>query len=88
MKQIIMTKCSQVPTESVEECSQRMDGLVQTATSEYTNKSIQSSKSKLNDPFLLAEIKIAGNSTEFVNKILEVLKAGQHVNIDKVLEEF
>ncbi|EDS31796.1 conserved hypothetical protein [Culex quinquefasciatus] len=66
MKQIIMTKCSQVPTESVEECSQRMDGLVQTAT----------------------KIKIAGNSTEFVNKILEVLKAGQHVNIDKVLEEF
>lgn len=66
MKQILMTKCSQVPTESTEECAQKMDGLVKSAT----------------------KIKIAGNSTEFVNKILEVLKAGQHVNIDKVLEEF
>lgn len=66
MKQILMNKCSQVPTESVEECSQKMDGLVKSAT----------------------KIKIAGNSTEFVNKILENLKAGQHVNIDKVLEEF
>lgn len=66
MKQILMTKCSQVPTESNEECAQKMDGLVKSAT----------------------KIKIAGNSTEFVNKILEVLKAGQHVNIDKVLEEF
>lgn len=34
------------------------------------------------------KIKIAGNSTEFVNKILEYIKAGHSVNIDKVLEEF
>ncbi|XP_055637651.1 protein CREBRF homolog isoform X2 [Toxorhynchites rutilus septentrionalis] len=34
------------------------------------------------------KIKIAGNSTEFVNKILENIKAGNSVNLDKVLEEF
>ncbi|XP_058445937.1 protein CREBRF homolog isoform X2 [Malaya genurostris] len=34
------------------------------------------------------KIKIAGNSTEFVNKILENVKAGNNIPIDKVLEDF
>lgn len=66
MKQILVTKCSQVPSEPVEDQKQKMDTLVSAAT----------------------KLKIAGNSTEFVNKILEVIKAGHSVNIDKVLEEF
>lgn len=35
-----------------------------------------------------SKLKIAGNSTEFVNRILEVIRSGNSVNIDKVLEEF
>lgn len=35
-----------------------------------------------------SKLKIAGNSTEFVNKILETIRSGHSVNIDKVLEEF
>lgn len=66
MKHILVTKCSQVPSEPVEDQKQKMDTLVSAAT----------------------KLKIAGNSTEFVNKILEVIKAGNSVNIDKVLEEF
>lgn len=42
----------------------------------------------MDDDFLFLELKIAGNSTEFVNRILDVIKAGNSVNIDKVLEEF
>ncbi|XP_055614585.1 protein CREBRF homolog [Uranotaenia lowii] len=34
------------------------------------------------------KVKIAGNSTEFVNKIIETVKSGQSVNVDKILEEF
>lgn len=66
MKHILVTKCSQVPSEPVEDQKQKMDTLVSAAT----------------------KLKIAGNSTEFVNKILEIIKAGNSVNIDKVLEEF
>ncbi|XP_062711955.1 uncharacterized protein LOC134289694 isoform X1 [Aedes albopictus] len=66
MKHILVTKCSQVPSEPVEDQKKKMDTLVSAAT----------------------KLKIAGNSTEFVNKILEVIKAGNSVNIDKVLEEF
>lgn len=66
MKQILVTKCSQVPTEPVEDQKQKMDTLVSAST----------------------KLKIAGNSTEFVNKILDVIKSGNSVNIDKVLEEF
>lgn len=35
-----------------------------------------------------SKLKIAGNSTEFVNRILDVIRSGNSVNIDKVLEEF
>lgn len=66
MKQILVTKCSQVPTEPAEDQKQKMDTLVSAST----------------------KLKIAGNSTEFVNKILDVIKSGNSVNIDKVLEEF
>ncbi|XP_062553985.1 protein CREBRF homolog isoform X1 [Armigeres subalbatus] len=66
MKHKLVTKCSQVPTESTEEQKQKMETLVSSAT----------------------KLKIAGNSTEFVNKILDIIKAGHSVNIDKVLEEF
>lgn len=66
MKHKLVTKCSQVPSESTEEQKQKMETLVSSAT----------------------KLKIAGNSTEFVNKILDLIKAGHSVNIDKVLEEF
>lgn len=66
MKQILVTKCSQVPSEPTEDQKQNMETLVSSAT----------------------KLKIAGNSTEFVNRILDVIKAGNSVNIDKVLEEF
>ncbi|XP_052870054.1 protein CREBRF homolog isoform X2 [Anopheles cruzii] len=35
-----------------------------------------------------SKIKIAGNSTEFVNKMLENIRAGNNINIDTVLETF
>ncbi|XP_053679260.1 protein CREBRF homolog [Anopheles nili] len=35
-----------------------------------------------------SKIKIAGNSTEFVNKMLENVRAGNNISIDTVLEQF
>uniref|UniRef100_A0A182N5H1 BZIP domain-containing protein n=1 Tax=Anopheles dirus TaxID=7168 RepID=A0A182N5H1_9DIPT len=35
-----------------------------------------------------SKIKIAGNSTEFVNKMLENIRAGNNISIDTVLEHF
>lgn len=66
LKNILVNKCSQVPTEPTEDQNQKMETLVKAAS----------------------KLKIAGNSTEFVNRILEVIRSGNSVNIDKVLEEF
>ncbi|XP_053694013.1 protein CREBRF homolog isoform X2 [Sabethes cyaneus] len=66
MKQILVSKCSQNPTEPSDEHKQQLENLVKAAT----------------------KIKIAGNSTEFVNKILENIKAGNNISVDKALEDF
>lgn len=91
LKQILVGKCNNtIKSEDAEEYKQQLDTLVQTSSSKLQSIEIQDCHHLLIGSLcrFCVEIKIAGNSTEFVNKMLENVRAGNNISIDTVLENF
>lgn len=74
MKQLLALKCSS-SQETQEEINQRMEHVVIEATSEFNSNYDKDVFISLQLTISLA-VKIAENSTEYVNRVLDRMKAG------------
>lgn len=81
MKQILGVKCQQ--QDNQEEIQQHVEKVVKQATSKLSTTS-PSLQLTLIPSSTFSELKIAGNSTEYVNSVLEKYKSG---NAASALEE-
>lgn len=81
MKQILVMKCQQ--QENQEQIQQHVEKVVKQATSKNLNNSKSCVYFFFTNKFI-SELKIAGNSTEYVNSVLEKYKSG---NATSALEE-